>query len=301
MIGLVSLVSIVMDRSAKKRSDKQQPGLLAGVETQPNPETQNLLHQGEPSGRFKVVQASAVDIADDSPGAGDSHHAVRTASGEFVEQIPGAVPAGNFHSPRYGYTVALAGTRWTRWDDLATVAPAAEWGALLKNYGRFLVMPVLLTDAETSPESVDRALLAQFGFEYPRQRSTDLETFQRWGAEGHVFHISREISGRENVYRIWILRRDRNAYLVAAWIDRTAAMNALATGQNTGLHHAASIGGAVINGAQFDMEIDAQLDEVLNRFKLDDMTAAGAQSGTDQRQPLRHLVRIHLLQALFDH
>jgi hypothetical protein len=297
MIGLVSLVSIVMYRPAKNAPDKPSPDLLAANETQPIAETEKASSPNELSGKFQVVPATALDSAVDDAAANGNRNPVRPASGEFVEQTPGVAAAGNFHSLRYGYTVSLGGTRWTRWDDLAAVAPQAEWGALLKNYGRFLVMPVLLADAETSPDTVDRTLLAQFGFQYPNQRSTDLETFQRWGSEAHVFRISREISGRENVYRIWILRRDRNAYLVAAWIDRAAAIGAWAAGQNT----TATSSNPAINGTQEDAEIDVQLEAVLSRFKLDDLTAAGAQSVFGDRH-FPHLPgRLHLLQTASEH
>jgi len=295
MIGLISAVSIVAYRSAKRATAQQEPGLLAGVGMRPDAQP---MAETEPSQQTKIVQAAAFENPDESSQPTHNRANFGPVGESFVEQNPGAIPAGNFHSSRYGYTVTLVGTNWTRWNDLSSVMPEAEWGALLKNYGRFLVMPVQLSDEEASSESVDRTLLAQFGFQYPNMRSTDLETIQRWGAEGHVFRISRDISGRENVYRIWIFRRDRNAYLVAAWIDRTAAMNALGLVEKTGTN-AAKTEYPAIDGVQLDAEIDSQLDVVLNRFKLND-AAAGAQSQSDQRQPLRHLVRLHVLQAIFD-
>ncbi len=238
---------------------------------------------------LKVVQTAAFTGGDKISANDNDQQADPTADAPFVEQNPGAIPAGNFRSSRYGYAVNLAGTDWTRWTDLATVMPDAEYGALLKNYGRFLVMPVQLADVNPSSDAVDRTMLAQFGFQYPDARSTDTETFQRWGAEVHVFRISRDVSGRENVYRIWILRRNRIAYLVAAWIDRTAAMNQLA-----GLPTAGSRGkqpsAPAIDGEQLDNDIDAQLDAVLARFRLNDPPNA-AQSNSNQRQPIRTLVR----------
>lgn len=287
-------MSIVSYRAARQPDEPQVPATLASVA--PDTPAKELMPEDlqgvdQPSRQFKVVQAAAIEKTDDN-----SRAAGATTPG-FEEQNPGNTPAGNFRSSKFNYSVSLAGTRWTRWDDLTSVMPQAEWGALLKNYGRFLVMPVRLQDAESSAETVDRAMLAQFGFQYPNIRTSDLETIQRWGAEGHVFRISRDIGGRENVYRIWVLRRDRNAYLVAAWIDRTAAMNSLGSSKTTGAG-AGKSAAPPVDDEQLDAEVDAQLDAVLSRFKL--IENNDGQVGNNQFQPLRRLVRMHPLQVLFD-
>jgi hypothetical protein len=294
LIAAISTVSIVSYRAARHPDEPQVPATLASV----TPDTvaeelkpEDLQGVDQPSRQFKVVQAAAIEKSDD-----DSRTTGSTAR-NVEEQNPGSTPAGNYRSSQFNYAVSLAGTRWTRWDDLSSVMPQAEWGALLKNYGRFLVMPVRLPDTESSAETVDRAMLAQFGFQYPNIRSSDLETIQRWGAEGHVFRISRDISGRENVYRIWVLRRDRNAYLVAAWIDRTAALNSLGSSKSAGAGVTKSAAPPV-DDEQLDAEVDAQLDAVLSRFKLID--TSDGQVGSNQFQPLRRLVHMHPLQVLFD-
>jgi hypothetical protein len=293
MIGLVSLVSIVSYRSTQKSSVNQEPGRLVADAAQPIPEIDNTPASERSDVNSRVVQAIAFEGSSDPHGSSDARRVVRPVSGEqFVEQTPGIVPAGNFHSPRYGYSVSLAGTAWTRWDDLTSVVPGAEWGALLKNYGRFLVIPVVLTDAATSDEAVDRALLTQFGFEYPIQQSSEMQTLERWGAQIHVFRLNREISGRDNIYRIWTVRRDRNAYLVAGWIDRTAAMKAKIGAQKRG----ASQGPSTIV-SQLDGEIAAQLDDVLGRFRLDNPSNGAVSSATNPRQPLRRLVRWVVLET----
>ncbi len=46
---------------------------------------------------------------------------------------------------------------------------------------------------------------------------------ERNGAVGHSFHLTRDVAGAENEYRLWVLRRGDVAYLIAAWIDRAAA------------------------------------------------------------------------------
>jgi hypothetical protein len=272
-----------------------EPGLLADVGTQP--EAHEAVTKGDWVTEPRIIQTAAFESDDRNSANVNSKHPDRSADAPFVEQNPGTVPAGNFHSSRFGYQITLSGTRWTRWNDLPTIMPDAEFGALLKNYGRFLVMPVQLADADASPESIDRTLLAQFGFQFPSMRSTDLETFTRWGADVQVFRISRDISGRENVFRIWILRRDRNAYLVAAWIDRTALLNSLATSPRGA--NAAHTDAPPIDDEKLDAEVDSQLDAVMGRFKLNDATAPAAQSGSNQWQPFRHLVHSRILQAVF--
>ncbi len=293
MIVLVSVVSIISYRSSKHPPINQEPGLLAdvGVDSNAHEISADTTAADTPQPKeLKVVQTAAF-IGDDKNSAKDNDQPTdHSADVLFVEQNPGVIPAGNFRSSRYGYSVNLSGTDWTRWTDLAMVMPDAEWGALLKNDGRFLVMPVQLADVNPSSEFVDRTLLAQFGFQYPDARSTDAETFQRWGAEVHVFRISRDVSGRENVYRIWILRRDRVAYLVAAWIDRTAAMNQLAA--STAGSRDDKTNAPAIDGEQLDNEIDAQLDAVLAHFRLNDLSSnAQSKSNQQPRQPFRTLAR----------
>jgi hypothetical protein len=293
MIALVSVVSIISYRSSQHPPVNQEPGLLANVGADPNAhemtatEDSTAIDSPQPKD-LRVVQTAAFQSEDKSSASDNDQTADHSADAPFIEQNPGAIPAGNFRSSRYGYAMNLAGTDWTRWTDLAAIMPDAEYGALLKNYGRFLVMPLQLADANPSSDVVDRTMLAQFGFQYPDARSTDAETFQRWGTEVHVFRISRDVSGRENVYRMWILRRNRVAYLVAAWIDRTAAMNQFAA--STAGSHGKQPSASAIDGEQLDNVIDAQLDAVLARFRLNDPPSA-AQSNSNQRQPIRTLVR----------
>ncbi len=139
------------------------------------------------------------------------------------EPPPGPKLAGDFHSARYGYTVALEGTQWSRWEDLAQIVPEAEWGALLNSYGRFLVIPVSLGDLDPRPEALDHALLARLGIAYPSDRLSEFQTVERQGVMGHSFQLTRDVAGAENDYRLWVLRRGDIAYLAAAWLDRSAA------------------------------------------------------------------------------
>jgi Flp pilus assembly protein TadD len=135
----------------------------------------------------------------------------------------GAKPVGTFHSPRYGYTVSLEGTVWQRWEDLAEIVPEAEWGALLKDYGRFLVIPFALGGIDVRQEALDQALLARLGIAFPSDQVSEFEAIEHSGAVGHGFEFSRDVAGNENLYRVWVLRRGGCAYLAAAWIDVAAA------------------------------------------------------------------------------
>jgi hypothetical protein len=51
-------------------------------------------------------------------------------------------PIDDFHSPRHGYALRLAGTLWQPWDNLREVLPDAEFGATIGNYARCAVIPM---------------------------------------------------------------------------------------------------------------------------------------------------------------
>ena len=142
-------------------------------------------------------------------------------------------PAGDFHSAKFGYAVALSGTPWTRWENLADVVPDAEFGALLNDYGRLLVIPISLATLDPRPEALDHALLSRLGITYPSDSLTDFKTLKLDSAAGQSFRLTREIGGAENRYRIVIWRRGTCAYLVAAWIDRAAMANQAAPTPST--------------------------------------------------------------------
>ena len=277
-IAIVSVVSIVAYRAPRNEAPQAEPGLLGDIESR-DP-TAKPIEAASDQNRSGVVQAEHLQPIDDTHNKGlAGHH----AESSFVEQSPGSSPAGNYHSAQYGYSVALTGTAWTRWNDLHVVAPSAESGALLGSYGRFLVIPVALVDLSEPQEEVDRELLEEFGFELPAQSPAELEKFQRQGAVGHIYQLTREVAGRENVYQIWILRRNRNAYLVAAWIDRTAAARAM------GLNNDSK--------SRLDSQIDAQLDDVLNRFELDNAAVAVVPTVSSEVPRVRSRPRIRSLRV----
>lgn len=139
-----------------------------------------------------------------------------------VDQPPGPKPAGEYFSPRFSYSVELSGTPWKRWESLAELVPEADWGALLEPRGRFLVIPLLLGDLQPRLEALDHALLARLGIAYPSDALVDFRPIEHERASGHAFRLVREVSGAENVYHVWVLRRKGCAYLAAAWIERAS-------------------------------------------------------------------------------
>jgi len=148
-----------------------------------------------------VVAAAEEKIAEQKNVDPAQHTGTETGSDKSdqplarVEQMTGTKPAGDFHSARYGYTVALEGTRWTRWEDLSQIVPEAEWGALLGEYGRFLIVPVSLGQLDPRPESLDHVLLGLLGIAYPSDQLNDFQPIERQGLSGHSFQLTREVRG----------------------------------------------------------------------------------------------------------
>ncbi len=188
-IGIVSVVSMAIYRHSKK------------AEVAPEVAVQPAAANGDSAG--KITEQTAA------------------ASTDVRGTISGAKLAGDFHSAKFGYKISLDGLPWTRWEDLAQVLPEAEWGALLDGYGRFLIVPVVLGELDPRPEALDHALLARLGIAYPSDQLSDFQSIDRQGVAGHAFQLTRDVSGAENDYRIWVLRRGELAYLVAAWMDRS--------------------------------------------------------------------------------
>ena len=218
-IALVSLVWIIVYSATKKQ----------------------MLHPN-----VEVAQAgNSKSSAAESPAPDASH--------ETADQPPGPKPAGDFHSPRFGYAVKLADTPWVRWENLAEVVPEAEWGALLKNYGRSLVIPLALNGLDPRQEALDQALLARLGIAYPSDQLSDFQPLQRGSVTGHSFRLSREVAGAENDYRLWVVRRGDCAYLAAVWFDRAAAEKAEKTDPLAGT---------------------SELNEILSRISFDDAPPA---------------------------
>ena len=221
LIGLVSVVSIIVFRApsrdmAKATSAAHEAGVIDTTATekqaadsteQPRPGADD---SSTPPAVHSTIDGNVLPASAVLPG----------------NSTTGPKPAGDFHSPRYGYSVSLAGTSWARWENLAEVVPEAEWGALLHDYGRLLIIPMALADLDPRPEALDHALLARLGISYPSQQLTDFKMLEHSGAVGHSFRLSRDVNGAPNIYRLWILRHGNFAYLAAAWLDASVGKGA---------------------------------------------------------------------------
>ncbi len=96
----------------------------------------------------------------------------------------------------------------------------------MKDYGRFLVIPLALNGLDPRQEALDQALLGRLGIAYPSDQLSDFQPFEHGGATGHSFRLSREVAGAENEYRLWVVRRGNCAYLATVWFDRAGAEKA---------------------------------------------------------------------------
>jgi Flp pilus assembly protein TadD len=205
---------------------------------------------------------------DDAPSGEKSRPARNQATVANYTAEAAVKPAGDFTS-RYGYKVSFAGTDWKHWDNLPQLVPAAEFGALYKNTGRFLVVPVPLGDLDPRPEALDHALLACMGIGYPSDQIANFVQFELDGADGQRFHVRLDVNGKPIDYRICVLRRGNCAYLAAAWLDRSASKE---SGKDTN-----------------DLSL---LDDALNRLSLEAKTASELKNtalNPAQRQALANI------------
>ena len=214
LIGLVSVVSIIVFRAPSREVAKvipaaQETGVAETTATEnraaESKEQPRPAADGSSTPRPSIQRSTEMFYLP-APCCRATRSRVQSQRGIFIRR-------------RYGYSVSLAGTSWVRWENLAEVVPEAEWGALLHDYGRFLVIPIALADLDPRPEALDHALLARLGISYPSQQLTDFKTLEHSGAVGHSFRLSREVNGATNIYRLWILRHGSFAYLAAAWLD----------------------------------------------------------------------------------
>jgi hypothetical protein len=129
-------------------------------------------------------------------------------------------PIEDFHSPRHGYTLRLAGTRWQPWDNLREVLPDAEFGAMIGNYARCAVIPMSLLGRQPRLEAVTAALVARLGIAYSASQARNFQNLA--GGAGQQFEMSREIAGRRYTYHFQVVERAGRGYLVAAWADAGA-------------------------------------------------------------------------------
>ena len=136
--------------------------------------------------------------------------------------------------------MALGGTPWTQWENLAEIVPEAEWGALLGDRTRFLIIPISLAGLDPHPEALDHAMLARLGIAYPSQQLAEFKSIEVGPAVGHAFRLTRDVSGVTNVYSLWVLRRGDFAYLAAAWMDQSPEKGGTINANPAELHGALS-------------------------------------------------------------
>jgi tetratricopeptide (TPR) repeat protein len=163
-----------------------------------------------------------------------------------------ASQSADFHSPQFGYGVRLAGSSWAAWDDLAEVVPEADFGGLLHDDVRFLVIPISRLGLEPRPEALDHAFLARLGIALPGDPVSDFNSVQRGDASGNSFQVARTVAGTKITYRIEVLRRGGCAYLVAAWIDQPKESASIDSSREAA-----------------DKKTDAALKDIFQRFEFD--------------------------------
>jgi predicted Zn-dependent protease len=132
----------------------------------------------------------------------------------------GGKPIEDFHSPRHGYTLRLAGTNWQPWDNLRELLPDAECGAMIGNYARCAVIPMSCLGRQPRLEAITAALVARLGIAYSATQARNLQSVP--GLSGQRFEMSREIAGRQYNYHFQVIERAGRGYLVAAWADAAA-------------------------------------------------------------------------------
>lgn len=142
-----------------------------------------------------------------------------------ARQAPGAGSGFVFRSDRFGYSVDLEGSPWTR-EPAKNDVEHAEFGASRSGVS-IVTMPISQLSLDIDDETLARALLAAVGFEEP-------ESFDRMderGLEGLEYRFERERDYGAQKYRVRIVRRDDVACLVsaAARADVADLEDALAT------------------------------------------------------------------------
>ena len=129
-----------------------------------------------------------------------------------------------FHGEKFGYNVNLSGTTWTRrWDTLATDSPAADFGIVnASGNGWLCVLPLSLGDGEVDRDTLTAAMLKRFTITFPNDAIQGLRDWSNGETEGRDFGLLHEHEGHEFFFRFRLLRRRGCAYLVAAWMGKTA-------------------------------------------------------------------------------
>ena len=166
-------------------------------------------------------------------------HALEVFSGfRLLESERGAraVVATNLltdiRSEEHGFSLALAGTRWSDWPGVKESVPEAAVGGLHGDVGGFVVVPLYLGELTPSHEVLASAMLSVMGIEWSDVKASQ----RRVTSEGYEIDFERNVDDADYVYRIHVSRNDSAGYMLASWVRR---------GEDT-----------------------AMLDDVLSRFEL---------------------------------
>lgn len=165
-------------------------------------------------------------------GDGKSPEKVRTAGEKFRDGfsiidpnrtalINPAVASAAFRSQSFGYSVDPAGSAWKRrWESLAKDMPTAEHGLqTVSQQGCFVVVPVVIGDAETDIDTLATAFIGSLGVGSADETSGSRKDFGQGPFRGRSFDCERVYEGMNLHYRMRVLRGHGLAFLLAAWRD----------------------------------------------------------------------------------
>ncbi len=153
------------------------------------------------------------------------------ANSEAPLETSAAQPASTvYHSPSYGWSVDLTGTRWHRnWTTMAKSVPGAEWGiGNAADTAVFCVMPLWIGENESDLDSLAAACGSRFGV-----AATDdaLANAKPWSdpkqpqVSGRSFAWEGSRDGRNLLYHFHVIRAKTCTFLTAAWQDTMLETN----------------------------------------------------------------------------
>ena len=142
----------------------------------------------------------------------------------------------DIRSEEHGFSLALAGTRWSAWSSVKESMPEAAVGGLQGDVAGFVVVPLYLGELTPSNEVLARAMLSVMSIEWSAVEANQRRVISEHGREGYNIDFERHINDTDYVYRIHVLRNESAGYMLASWVRQG--------------------------------EDEAMLDDVLSRFEL---------------------------------
>jgi len=132
---------------------------------------------------------------------------------------PGNAFRTNFISPHYHYQAGVANSAWGPWSSAGQSAQDAEFAAS-RGDSCFMVVPAWLGGEKPEPAALAYGLLAIMGIQYPDEKLSNRKSFSEEGGDALQFDFQREVSGNLFHYRLKIVQREGDGFLVAAWTQR---------------------------------------------------------------------------------